>query len=205
MQAGALRPANVAATYAMVRASIHDVASGGAKVGSYSAVPSAAISHYGEHYAGDAKFAESHPNAVCVTSNVGNNSILALCDRAHAQQQNPTSACAWKGSYALVTDQIPPGGLKTCDKVSDPSVPCLPPGTVAISCNPDAVGMNAFGGDAQLLPFVIAVPKSEADHLMSAYGSCYSGNATSSGRDAGAYVRTSDFQVAFSKPFGAPM
>ena len=161
------------------------------------------IANASTHFAGDAKYKLSHPNALCVTSAVTSN-LNELCTLAFDQNQNGQSVCAWRGNYVVSIDheKIPAGGIVECHKTKNKDDICVPTGTKAIVCGGTAGGVNVGGGNYSMTPSYIAVPKSEVDILLNGYGNCYSGNPHNADKKYG-YVKTSNFSVAYSNPYQA--
>ena len=154
------------------------------------------------HFAGDAQYKKTHPNALCVTSAVTSN-INELCTLAFLENQNGESVCAWRGNYvvSMDNDNLPVNGkIKECSKTKDPNAVCVPDGTVAVPCGTDINGgVNVGGGNYSMTPSWIAVPKSEAQNLLNGYVGCYSPQDNDTNKRY-AYTKTSNFQVAYSNP-----
>ena len=133
-------------------------------------------------------------NAICVTYTPAN-SVAELCQHAYVQNSIGDNNCSYSNSYFVNSSdkRIPSDGvIKECSKSSGNEV-CVPDGTVALACNPDSinVGLNFGGGNFQLEPSFIAVPKSEVNHIVENLNSCYGPHQQSSGQQRFAYVKTS--------------
>jgi hypothetical protein len=103
--------------------------------------------------------------------------------------------CSYNRSYLVsaLNNNLPADGvIKECHKVSDSNEVCVPKGTVALACSPDqlGVGLNVGGGNYQLEPSYIAVPKSQVNLLSEQYTSCYAPHPGDHAQRY-AYVKTS--------------
>lgn len=156
------------------------------------------------HFSGGAEYSKKHPNAICVTSVPTAGTIMDFCQAASDFNIGGQSSCAWNGSYMVPYDssQLPADGkIKTCDQTTNPNEVCVYPGSVPIMCSADSGNaINVDNGQATLIPSWIAVPKSEADLVMSQYASCYAGKPNHQ-KDKYAYTETTNFNVAYSNPF----
>lgn len=171
--------------------------------GAFSAQNSTNIANAATQFAGDASYRNSHPNAICPTSQYSTN-LGALCSLAFDQNTNGASTCSWNGAYLIPMDDknIPADGkIRECSETTDPKEVCTPKGTVALLCSPDEIGLNVGGGKYQLNPSYIAVPKSLADQLAGHYGDCYSGDVPVESKSF-SYVRTSRAAPAFTGQIG---
>jgi hypothetical protein len=162
--------------------------------GAFEAHASSATAVGASQFRGDASLKQDHKNALCVTY-VPATSVGELCQAAFVQNTMGDSDCSYNRSYMVSTTNrnLPADGIiKECNKVTDPNEVCVPKGTVALACNPDqlGVGLNVGGGNYQMEPSYIAVPKSEIDYIAQVYNSCYGPNP-SDHQNRYAYVKTS--------------
>ena len=112
---------------------------------------------------------QNNPNALCTTSGTGIRNVNSLCFQAFAENQSETSVCGFGsgtlGHLVSADDtRVPKNGIREC-KNSQPGEVCVQEGAVAMLCSPDQMGLNVGGGNYQMNPSYIAVPKSTADWL----------------------------------------
>lgn len=162
--------------------------------GAFSAHATSDTAVAASQFRGDANLKQTHPNSICVTY-TASPSIGQLCQMAFTEQTMGDNDCSYSRSYLVNKNDanLPRDGvIKECHTVSNPNEVCVPRGTVAVACNPDqlSVGLNVGGGNYQLEPSYIAVPKSQMDLISSQYLSCYSGDPAISSKKY-AYVKTS--------------
>ena len=142
-------------------------------------------------FSGDANLKE---NALCVTY-TPSNSVADLCQAAYTQQTSGDNNCPYSKSFLVnASDKSIPrdGIIKECGKHNANEV-CVPPGTMALACNPDTIhaGLNVGGGNFQLEPSFIAVPKSEVMLIAENLNSCYGPHKQAAADQRYAYVKTS--------------
>jgi hypothetical protein len=162
--------------------------------GAFSAHAYTAVSVAASQFKGDASLKQNHKNSICVTYTPAA-SIGELCQAAFVANTMGDNDCSYNNSYLIsaLNSNIPSDGkIKECHLVSDPNEVCVPRGTVALACSPDqlGVGLNVGGGNYQLEPSYIAVPKSEVDLLTEKYMSCYAPHPGDHAQRY-AYVKTS--------------
>ena len=133
--------------------------------------------------------------------------LIPTAFNAHAASATSVAATQFKGdanlkltnhnalcvTYIASDKSIPRDGvIKECGKENSGEV-CVPPGTIALACNPDMInsGVNVGGGNFQLEPSFIAVPQSEVKQIVEGMNSCYGPHPQSASQQRYAYVKTS--------------
>ena len=160
----------------------------------FNAHAASATSVAATQFKGDANLKLTNHNALCVTY-IPSSSIGGLCQAAYTQNSIGDNNCSYSSSYFInASDKSIPrdGVIKECGKENSGEV-CVPPGTIALACNPDMInsGVNVGGGNFQLEPSFIAVPQSEVKQIVEGMNSCYGPHPQSASQQRYAYVKTS--------------
>ena len=160
----------------------------------FDAHASSATSVAATRFKGDANLKLTNRNALCVTY-IPSDSVAGLCQAAYTQHTVGDNNCSYSKSYLINASNksIPSNGqIKECGFENSGEV-CVPSGTMALACNPDSIhaGINVGGGNFQLEPSFIAVPKSEVKKIVEGMNSCYGPHPQSASQQRYAYVKTS--------------
>lgn len=175
----------------LAAATVHQNLPSAAQPNAFKAQNATATATAAAHFQGNERLKHFHKNALCVTYAPAK-SPADLCMMAYTNN-TAGHGCDYSKDFlwSIDGDNLPAGGIKTCEETNDPNEVCVPKGTVAFACGADAFGGGGLNvNHGTLVPSYMAVPQSTIDLMMEQYNSCYGPKPGDNG-DKTAYMKTS--------------